>query len=113
MKYFSPSTKGFYYKDIHGDNIPSDSISISDDHHVYLTKNQSSNNYIDVEDGEVVFKERIPTQEELDNQYKIKRHSNYPRLEEQLDMLYWDRVNGTDNWFNKIKLVKEQYPKTK
>ena len=43
--------------------------------------------------------------------YKEKRSKEYPKIEDQLDMLYWDKINGTDNWLNLINEVKKKYPK--
>jgi len=43
--------------------------------------------------------------------YKDKRKMAYPSIQDQLDMLYWDKVNGTDNWLNSISSVKSKYPK--
>jgi hypothetical protein len=40
-----------------------------------------------------------------------KRALAYPSIQDQLDLLYWDKVNGTDNWANTITEVKEKYPK--
>ncbi len=40
------------------------------------------------------------------------RQQEYPSREEQLDMMYWDRVNGTNVWEETIQAVKEKYPKT-
>jgi hypothetical protein len=44
-------------------------------------------------------------------QYKYNRINAYPSLEEQLDMQYWDKVNGTNNWETKIAEIKALYPK--
>ena len=33
-------------------------------------------------------------------------------MEEQLDMLYWDKVNSTENWKEMIDTVKADAPKT-
>jgi len=35
----------------------------------------------------------------------------YPSIQEQLDMQYWDSVNGTNTWANAIAAVKEANPK--
>ncbi len=35
----------------------------------------------------------------------------YPPVEEQLDMIYWDMVNGTRKWQDTIQAIKEKYPK--
>ena len=36
----------------------------------------------------------------------------YPSIEEQLDMLYWDKVNNTETWKEAIDKVKLDSPKT-
>lgn len=43
--------------------------------------------------------------------YRTDRRLEYPPLQEQLDMMYWDSVNGTSNWKDLIQSVKEKYPK--
>lgn len=40
-----------------------------------------------------------------------KRAREYPHIAEQLDMLYWDKINGTNNWQTAIQSVKDKYPK--
>ena len=45
------------------------------------------------------------------NKYQRNRAKAYPSIQEQLDMQYWDKVNGTSNWQNAINAVKAQYPK--
>jgi hypothetical protein len=37
---------------------------------------------------------------------RSQRANSYPSIQDQLDMLYWDKVNGTDNWLNSISSVK-------
>jgi hypothetical protein len=39
------------------------------------------------------------------------RATAYPSIQEQLDMQYWDKVNGTTNWENAITKVKADNPK--
>ena len=39
------------------------------------------------------------------------RVKNYPSLQEQLDMQYWDSVNGTTTWKDAIAKVKTDNPK--
>ena len=54
----------------------------------------------------------VELQAEYDNkQYQRDRAKAYPSLEEQMDMQYWDRVNGTNNWETKIAEIKAQFPK--
>ena len=43
--------------------------------------------------------------------YKIDRVAVYPSIEDQLDMQYWDQVNGTTTWKDAIAKVKVNYPK--
>jgi len=43
------------------------------------------------------------------NQYQ--RDRVYPPIQEQLDMQYWDKVNGTTNWEDAIAKVKADTPK--
>ena len=42
-------------------------------------------------------------------QYKIDRV--YPSIQDQLDMQYWDSVNGTTTWKDAIEAVKTENPK--
>ena len=43
--------------------------------------------------------------------YKTDRAKAYPSIEDQLDMQYWDKVNGTTKWQEAIAKVKSDYPK--
>jgi hypothetical protein len=64
-----------------------------------------------------------PTQSEIDaevirlqaeydaQEYARNRKADYPNIAEQLDMLYWDSVNGTSIWQEAINAVKAKYPK--
>jgi hypothetical protein len=45
------------------------------------------------------------------NQYQRDRAVAYPSIQEQLDMQYWDKINGTNNWQDAINAVKAKYPK--
>ena len=64
-----------------------------------------------------------PTKEEIDSeivkiqadydskQYQRDRSKSYPSLQDQLDMQYWDSVNGTTSWKDAIAKVKTDIPK--
>ncbi len=39
------------------------------------------------------------------------RLSEYPPLQDQLDMQYWDNINGTTLWADLITRVKTKHPK--
>ena len=54
----------------------------------------------------------VEVQAEYDaNQYQRDRATAYPSIQEQLDMQYWDNVNGTTNWKDAIAKVKSDNPK--
>ena len=44
-------------------------------------------------------------------QYWYDRKSEYPSIIEQLDMQYWDKINGTSTWQDAIAKVKSDNPK--
>jgi len=55
----------------------------------------------------------VEVQAEYDaNQYQRDRVTAYPSIQEQLDMQYWDKVNGTTNWEDAIAKVKSDNPKS-
>ncbi len=65
-------------------------------------------------------KDTQPTDDELNaayiawkqqNEYKQRRQEQYPDITEQLDMQYWDSVNGTTTWKDAITKVKNDNPK--
>ena len=49
---------------------------------------------------------------EPEKTYIQKRQAEYPDLGEQLDMIYWDKINGTNLWQSKITEIKTKYPKS-
>jgi len=54
----------------------------------------------------------VELQAEYDaNQYQRDRAIAYPSIQDQLDMQYWDKVNGTTNWEDAIAKVKSDNPK--
>lgn len=86
------------------------------------------NEYIELRDdsdgnGPYIFKWEHPdyvqpTQEQLDavleplpTPYDQLRAKAYPSIADQLDMIYWDKVNGTNQWQQAITTVKATYPK--
>jgi len=36
----------------------------------------------------------------------------YPSIQDQLDMIYWDKINETNKWEEAITKVKTDFPKT-
>ena len=43
--------------------------------------------------------------------YKDERASAYPSVQDQLDMQYWDKKNGTNKWVEAVDKVKSDNPK--
>ncbi len=43
--------------------------------------------------------------------YAQLRQQEYEPLENQLDLLYWDKINGTTLWQDSISAIKAKYPK--
>ena len=48
----------------------------------------------------------------IEPDYATLRHQEYPSRDEQLDMMYWDKINGTTVWEDTIQAIKDKYPKT-
>ncbi len=44
--------------------------------------------------------------------YVALRVKEYPSIEEQFDMQFWDNENGTSHWKDTIETIKNKYPKT-
>ena len=44
-------------------------------------------------------------------EYQRQRATVYPSIQEQLDMQYWDKINGTTTWQDAIAKVKTDIPK--
>ena len=48
----------------------------------------------------------------VDNRtYAEKRAEAYASIAEQLDMQYWDSVNGSRTWLDHVESVKDAHPK--
>ena len=61
---------------------------------------------------EAIDSAKVKAQQKIDDSYyKIQRASEYPSIQEQLDMQYWDAVNGTNKWQEAVAKVKTDNPK--
>ena len=61
-------------------------------------------------------KQVLEKQQELLADYDAKKYqrdraTSYPSIQEQLDMQYWDAVNGTKKWQEAVAKVKADNPK--
>jgi hypothetical protein len=61
--------------------------------------------------NEILAKQQELIAEYNAKQYQRDRAKAYPSIQEQLDLQYWDKVNGTDTWEQAINAVKAKYPK--
>tara|TARA_R100001594_G_scaffold39318_1_gene70886 strand:- start:15346 stop:15657 length:312 start_codon:yes stop_codon:yes gene_type:complete len=64
-------------------------------------------------EGEIQVKLKELEKEYADNEFQRKRLEEYNAigLGEQLDMIYWDKKNGTKKWEEAIDKVKGDNPK--
>jgi len=72
----------------------------------------------DIDTCEIIFDEGTATISKEDIKTKIqsrsyisKRRIAYPSIQDQLDMQYHDKVNGTNTWQTAIAKVKSDNPK--
>ncbi|MBP3545601.1 MAG: hypothetical protein J6K16_00530 [Alphaproteobacteria bacterium] len=68
----------------------------------------NQNQYKIVEKEDFYFTEKS---EKKEPDYQAKRRMAYPDIGEQLDMIYWDKVNQTNIWADTINKIKTDYPK--
>jgi len=61
--------------------------------------------------NEILAKQQELIAEYNSKQYQRDRAKDYPSLADQLDMQYWDKINGTNKWQQAINAVKQKYPK--
>lgn len=68
----------------------------------------------DEEIAEFKQREEEHAAQEIENrktEYRHLRAAAYPDINSQLDMIYWDKVNGTDLWKEEITRIKGLFPK--
>jgi len=61
--------------------------------------------------NEILAKQQELIAEYNANQYQRDRAKEYPSIQEQLDLQYWDKINNTNKWEEAINAVKNKYPK--
>lgn len=66
-------------------------------------------NGYEVKNNKIVYK--LIEKEYSNPTYAELRQNEYPAIEEQLDMIYWDQINGTNKWQDMITEIKNKYPK--
>jgi hypothetical protein len=88
---------------------------------MYVTANKPNGEFdgtytIEIPDGQITEEEAVaiianPEQPVVEPTYDELRKEAYLPIEEQLDMLYHDMENGTTNWRDHRRAVKQAYPK--
>ena len=61
--------------------------------------------------NEILAKQQELIAEYNSNKYQRDRAKEYPSIQEQLDLQYWDKINNTTKWEEAINAVKNKYPK--
>ena len=80
---------------------------------VNVTRDLSTDSYkaFDKDNKEITIDMTAVEAEFTKQDYQNKRISEYPSIQNQLDMQYWDAVNGTTTWKDAIAKVKSDNPK--
>ena len=80
---------------------------------VNVTRDLSTDSYkaFDKDNKEITIDMSAVDAEFTKQDYQNKRISEYPSIQNQLDMQYWDAVNGTTTWKDAIAKVKSDNPK--
>jgi hypothetical protein len=87
---------------------PSAEVSVSADDINQITWH---NGTTPIPANEILAKQQELITEYNSKQYQRDRAKDYPSIQEQLDMQYWDKINGTNKWQQAINAVKQKYPK--
>ena len=118
--HYDEETKDFLYEEeAHIDPLETE---LKGENVYLLPANATFEKPLEAKDGfRIVFDngwkyEAIPVEVEEEKEpepltYAEKRAMEYPSIQEQLDMIYWDKVNGTNTWQEKIAEIKAKYPK--
>jgi hypothetical protein len=48
----------------------------------------------------------------VSDSYIELRQKEYPSIQDQMDMQFWDKENGTSHWKDTIQTIKNKYPKS-
>lgn len=105
--FYSKSTNGFYVEEIHGDNMPSDVIEITQELYNQLMAEQSTGRQISSdENGMPITIEPIDTTD-----YKTKRGLAYPPFTDYLDGVVKGDQAQIDKYIADCLEVKTRFPK--
>ena len=104
--FYAKSTSGFYSAEVHGKNIPSDAVEVTDAEYQELLAGQTQGKVIVANDaGNPCL---LDPPEPPEPSYAQLRAAEYPSYADQFDLLYH---GGIDAWKAAIQAVKIKYPK--
>ena len=89
-------------------NLYSSAVTVGNDGEFVLDKDM---NPITIDEAKVEEEFKKLKAEYDSKQYQRDREVQYPSIQEQLDMQYWDAVNGTKKWQEAVAKVKTDNPK--
>ena len=72
--------------------------------------------WLDGNPNNITAEQIVAKQAELQSEYDAQeyartRETAYPAVRDQLDMQYWDQVNGTTTWKDAVAKIKADNPK--
>lgn len=111
--FYSPSTKGFYDKDIHGENMPSDVLEITFEKYRELLDGQNNGKVIVATNEGTLALQDPPelNKEEKENLANSQRQTAY---QTESDPLFFKAQRGEATiaeWQAKVAEIKTRYPK--
>lgn len=110
--YYSKSTGGFYFKDIHGERIPKDAVEISEEYHTELFEGQAKGKQIVGDDKgyPVLVEPPPPSKEEMAEMNKLSRQAAF---KEEADPLFFQYQRGEatkEEWLSKVEEIRKRFP---
>ena len=81
------------YKNVNGEKVALTTIELAEKIELEVAWTQKHEEYL------------------LNSKYRDDRMLAFPNIGDQLDMIYWDKINGTSVWKDLITSIKTQYPK--
>ena len=101
--------KMLYYKDLSTDTVYG--YDETEPSQLPYIQQSIDNGWKNISNEELDSVRKVAEQKKLDAMtYSELRAAAYPPIVDQLDMQYWDCVNGTVNWETAVAAIKAKYP---
>ena len=97
------------YTKIENEQTKQCSVGLGTNDTFYQSIGMTPMNVEQASDGSWYLEGYVPPEPE--KSYVEKRLAEYPTISDQLDMIYWDKVNSTNLWQEKITEIKAKFPK--